>query len=366
VEGGAASVGAGTVLAGRYRLERRIGSGGMASVWLARDEDLGRDVAVKVLADTLAEEPGYLERFRREATLAAGFSHPNLVRVFDYSPARERPYLVMEYVAGGTLADRIGADEPDAIDAERLGTELLGALDEIHSAGIVHRDVKPANILVGTDGRARLTDFGIAQPEDATKLTKTGEVIGTLRYMAPEVLDGAASTPRSDLYSCGIVLRDCAGGDPSPPLAGAIDAMTAPDPAARPAGAAAAADLFGSGATATAPTARIPEGDHGHRELEIPAWALVAALLGALAAIGAVLALAGGGDDQGGSRGRSADRPPARTQTVTSTAQQTVEVPAEPAPKPPKPEKKPKPKPEEPLANPSGKIPPGHAKKAKH
>ena len=168
---------AGTLLGGRYRLERRIGGGGMASVWLATDGQLGRAVAVKVLSDTLADDPGYRARFRREAKVAAQVSHASLVRIFDTAAQDGRPYLVMEYVPGPTLAARIAAGE--RVDANRLADELLGALAHIHRAGIVHRDVKPANVLFDPGGRTKLTDFGIAQPEDATQITQTGEVIGT-------------------------------------------------------------------------------------------------------------------------------------------------------------------------------------------
>src|SRR5919106_4817571 len=193
--------GSGTVLDGRYRLLRRLGSGGMAVVWVARDERLGRDVAVKVLSDVLAGDADYRRRFVREARVAARLNHPGLVGIHDFSAESERPYLVMELVCGDTLADRIAAERAGELDLVALARELLGALAHIHAAGVVHRDVKPANVLIGTDGRARLTDFGIARPTDATALTQTGQVIGTLRYMSPEVQRGERATARSDLYS---------------------------------------------------------------------------------------------------------------------------------------------------------------------
>jgi serine/threonine-protein kinase len=136
----------GALLGGRYRLERVLGTGGMATVWLARDERLGRPVAAKILSDTLAADPTYLRRFRREVRLAAGLSHPNLVTVYDFGGEGERPYLAMEYVEGGSLADRISAGTARALDPSRLARELLGALDHIHGAGIVHRDIKPGNV----------------------------------------------------------------------------------------------------------------------------------------------------------------------------------------------------------------------------
>src|SRR5919198_2920076 len=169
--GGNNPFGAGALLGDRYRLERRIAAGGMATVWLARDTELDRDVAVKILSDVLAEDPTYTERFRREARVAARLSNPNLVRMFDYSARSERPYIVMEYVEGGPLAGRIAEGTADDFDTRRLARELLGALAAIHSAGVIHRDVKPSNVLIDRDGRARLTDFGIAQPENATTLT---------------------------------------------------------------------------------------------------------------------------------------------------------------------------------------------------
>jgi eukaryotic-like serine/threonine-protein kinase len=175
----------GALVAGRYRLERILGTGGMASVWLARDERLGRPVAVKLLSDSLAHDESYLHRFRREARLAAGLSHPNLVTVYDFGDEDERPYLVMEYVEGGTLTDRIAGGTAHELDPGRLARELLDALDHIHSAGIVHRDIKPGNVLIAPDGSARVTDFGIAQPEGATRLTGTGLRPVTMSWRPP-------------------------------------------------------------------------------------------------------------------------------------------------------------------------------------
>lgn len=233
----------------------------MASVWLAHDERLGRPVAVKVISDTLAVDQQWLHRFEREARAAASVSHPHIVQVFDYSVRGDQPYLVMEYVPGGSLADRLSASEThaQALDVEALAQALLDALAHIHDAGIVHRDVKPGNILLGTDGRARLTDFGIAQPKDATQLTQTGLVLGTLKYLAPEVLQGKPATVASDLYAAGVVLREAAGADLPGALANLISTLTAVTPEQRPTSAPAALELLG-GATArggrgpTAPT----------------------------------------------------------------------------------------------------------------
>jgi eukaryotic-like serine/threonine-protein kinase len=245
----------GARLKDRYRLERLLGRGGMASVWLADDKVLERPVAIKVLSDTIASDPEFLARFRREARVAAGLSHPNLIGVYDYAEADERPYLVMEYVAGENLAERTSRDV--AIDCEQLARELLGALDHIHAAGIVHRDVKPQNVLIAADGSAKLIDFGIALPQDATALTRTGHLLGTARFIAPEVMSGAPATERSDLYSCGIVLRECHGGDPGGRLHPLIERLTSPDPRRRPASArAAAAELDRGTAIRDQPTER--------------------------------------------------------------------------------------------------------------
>jgi serine/threonine protein kinase len=226
----------GELLKGRYRLERLLGRGGMAAVWLGEDEVLERPVAVKVLSDTIASDPEYVARFRREARTAAGINHPNLVGVFDYADGEERPYLVMQFVPGEDLGQVLARG--GRVDCERLACELLDALAHIHARGILHRDVKPGNILIDGDGSAKLIDFGIAQPADATSLTRTGLILGTERYAAPEVMEGKQATERSDLYSCGVVLRSClddAGGRAD--LRSLAEWLTSREPAARPASA---------------------------------------------------------------------------------------------------------------------------------
>lgn len=223
---------------GRYRLRRLLGTGGMASVWLAMDSRLEREVAIKVLADVLALDEGYVARFEREARLAAGLSHPNLVGIYDFSVHGTRPYLVLEYIAGGTLADRLRGQQTPRGDPVALACELLDAVGYIHKAGVIHRDIKPANVLIGNDGRARLTDFGIAQPSDATTLTRTGHVIGTQRYLAPEVLAGHSANERSDLYSCGILLGECLGPGTPRQLRRLVSLLTDPDAQRRPGSAA--------------------------------------------------------------------------------------------------------------------------------
>ena len=294
---------------GRYRLERVLGTGGMGSVWLATDERLGRPVAVKVISDTLSVDRQWLHRFEREARAAASVSHPHIVQVFDYSVDEDRPYLVMEYVPGGSLADRLSAGEPHAqaaLDVGALARGLLEALAHIHDAGIVHRDVKPGNILLGTDGRARLTDFGIAQPEDATQLTQAGLVLGTLKYLAPEVLQGKPATAASDLYAAGVVLREASGVDPRPPLTHLIDALTAVRPEQRPNSASAAIELL-HGATAAGPprtteatrvldpTTAAQVAQTAPRKREISRRMLLAGLATAAVLVIIVIALSSGG-----------------------------------------------------------------------
>jgi eukaryotic-like serine/threonine-protein kinase len=371
-EGGARAIGPGAVLGDRYRLERVIATGGMATVWLARDDELERDVAVKILSDVLAENKTYAERFRREARVAAGLSDPSLVRMFDYSGSAERPYLVMEYVAGGTLADRIAAGTAADVDAERLARELLAALAAIHEAGVVHRDVKPSNVLLDDAGRAHMTDFGIAQPEDATQLTGTGEVIGTLKYMAPEVLAGQPATERSDLYALGVLLSETLSGRPMPQLEALIDRLTATDPLERPASAVQAVSLLDSYED-RATTATVPIGAASappSRVIELSARRVLAGLV-ALAIVGGIVAVAvaGGGSDgttQAGARGKPPE-PRTVTRTSTATTATTTSTPTSPATTTPVPAPAPAPKeakPEKPSKEPKpAKVPPGQAKK---
>jgi serine/threonine protein kinase len=248
---GPIAVGA-TLREGRYRLQQLLGAGGMATVWLAEDESLARPVAVKVMADTLAADRDWVRRFEREARAAASLSHPNVVPVFDYGTEQGRPFLVMQYVAGGTLQSRQGNGTGD-LDVERLARDLLDAIAHIHAAGLVHRDIKPANILLDEDGRPRITEFGIAQPRDATSLTRTGTVLGTAAYLAPEVLAGAPATPRSDLFSCGTLLAQAASAHQPARITELIGALTAHDPARRPPSARAALAMLDD--TPDAPTA---------------------------------------------------------------------------------------------------------------
>ncbi|MFJ9148118.1 serine/threonine-protein kinase [Streptomyces sp. NPDC102270] len=207
------------VIAGRYRLEARIGRGGMGVVWRATDQLLGRQVAVKEipLDETLSAEDARLQRERtlREAGAVARLSHPHIMVVHDVVEQDERPYIVMELIDGGSLADRISADGPvDAAEAARIGADLLSALRAAHAAGVLHRDIKPANVLVesGT-GRVVLTDFGIAQVAGATTLTETGSFVGSPEYTAPERMSGVRTGPEADLWSLGALLCTALSGE---------------------------------------------------------------------------------------------------------------------------------------------------------
>src|SRR3954449_6089932 len=314
----ATAIGIGELLKDRYRLERTLGRGGMAAVWLGHDEVLDRQVAVKVLSDTIATDPGFVARFRREARTAAGLSHPNLVGVYDYSDEGERPYLVMQFVPGENLAARLQRGQ--GVDCDKLARELLEALAHIHQVGILHRDIKPANIIVEPDGTAKLIDFGIALPRDATALTSPGLILGTERYAGPEVMEGRPATERSDLYSAGIVLRSCEGSC-SRALGALIDWMTSRDPMARPASARQAlarlqrAEALGEptllyeptfarsrpepGAAAAAKPPREPTPKHAGTGSNRSRWGAAAGILGVIAALLVIaLVVLDGGDRQ--------------------------------------------------------------------
>jgi serine/threonine-protein kinase len=208
--GGAIAVG--SLLGGRYLLRSRIGAGGMATIYLARDESLERDVAVKVLHAHLADDAGLLARFRTEARHAAGLLHPNIVNVFDQGDA-DLPYIVMEYVDGPSLREvltRRGRLAPG--EAAAIVEPVCKALDRAHAGGLVHRDVKPENILIAPDGTPKVADFGIARAVAATSHTQTGTLIGSVHYMAPELVDGREASPVSDQYAVGVVLYELVTG----------------------------------------------------------------------------------------------------------------------------------------------------------
>jgi serine/threonine-protein kinase len=202
----------GRLIAGRYRVERRLGGGGMAEVFLARDTMLGRLVAVKVLRECFADDQQFVARFHREARAAAALNHPNVVAIHDRGGSAGVSYIVMEYVPGETLKEliqRTGRLSP--IAARDIELELLAALQAAHERGIVHRDVTAQNVLLTADGRVKVADFGIAHFGSST-LTSTGVVMGTSRYLSPEQARGEPTDKRSDLYSAGVVLFEMLTG----------------------------------------------------------------------------------------------------------------------------------------------------------
>lgn len=204
--------GAGMQLGGRYRLDERIGGGGMGEVWRGSDEVLGRTVAVKIMLPALLDESGFAERFRAEARTMARLKHPGVVNVYDYSSDASTAFLVMEYIDGDPLSrtlSRVG--RLTAARTMALIAQAADALEAAHSAGIVHRDVKPGNLMVRANGTLVLTDFGISRSEVAG-LTGTGTVLGTASYLSPEQAAGQVATPASDVYSLGVVAYQCLAG----------------------------------------------------------------------------------------------------------------------------------------------------------
>ena len=319
------------VLGGRYVLREVLGTGGMATVWRARDEVLGREVAVKVLSAQYAADPGFLARFDREARHAARLSHPRLVTVFDSGVDGDMPFIVMELVAGPTLRQVLDqAGMLPAGEAVRIAAAVCEALEVAHAAGLVHRDITPANIVLAGGGEVKVLDFGIARADGGTGVTGTAVVLGTAAYLSPEQASGRPAGPQADLYSLGCVLFEMLTGappfsadsavglayrqvhdDPGPPsarrpgLPERLDQITArllaKDPAARPASAAAArAGLLAAltpDATAVltppagGPVPSVPA--RRRRWRPRPAEAVLAAALAASLAALAVVLLAG-------------------------------------------------------------------------
>ena len=205
----------GSTLSGRYRLVSKLGSGGMSTVYLAKDETLERSVAVKVLHAGISDQPDQIERFRREARAVAQLSHPNVVAVIDAGEDGGHPYIVFEYVEGETLKqriDRLGRLPVD--EAAAYAIEIGRGLAAAHARMLVHRDVKPQNVLIDAEGRAKVTDFGIALSLESDGLTKTGRVLGTTDYVSPEQAMGQDVDARSDIYSLGILLYEMLTGHP--------------------------------------------------------------------------------------------------------------------------------------------------------
>ncbi len=203
---------AGRLLGGRYRLGARLGAGGMATIYRAHDERLDRAVAVKIIHAHLADDPDLVARFRIEARHAASLSHPHIVNIFDQGAA-DLPYIVMELVDGPSLRAVLRANgrlEPG--QALAIVEPLCAALDHAHAAGVVHRDIKPENVLVDREGRPKVADFGIARLTAATSHTRTGIIVGSVHYVAPELVDGHEATPASDQYALGVVLYELLTG----------------------------------------------------------------------------------------------------------------------------------------------------------
>ena len=284
----------------------------MATVYLAHDEELDRAVALKILAENLAGDATFRDRFEREARLAARLSHPNVVRVFDVGESDGRPFIVMEYVEGHTLADELGRHGPLAPErAVDLALQICSGLEAAHASGLVHRDVKPRNLLLRPDGVLKIADFGIARAAESTRLTEIGTILGTAAYLAPEQAEGVEATPAADLYSVGAVLYELLTGrvpytatslvellakqQAGPPgrIAGvptwlelAVSRCLEPDPSERPA---TAGDLAGELAQGSTPTIPLARGAPGPPVLHVGSqrrrWGVVVLLALALVAL---------------------------------------------------------------------------------
>lgn len=207
----------GMVLGGRYEIESKLGSGGMAVVYKAKDTILGRTVALKTLHSHYAEEPIFRRRFKQEARAMASLDHPNVVKVYDICQDGEMPFIVAEYVDGDDVGDLLArSGKLNEQFMRRIAAQLLQALSYAHHRGVIHRDIKPSNILITRDGTVKVGDFGIARmiEDDEAETGEPGEIIGSARYMSPEQIVGKEATPRSDIYSVGVLLYHCLAGRP--------------------------------------------------------------------------------------------------------------------------------------------------------
>ena len=203
----------GTILGGRYRLVELLGQGGMATIYRAADTQLGRDVAIKLLRPEYLRAPDFSSRFRQEAQNAASLNHPNVVSVYDYGEDPNGPYIVMELVDGEDLATILRRNGPlPASQAARISAAVARALAAAHARGIVHRDVKPGNVLIGRDGRVKVVDFGIARAVAEAQMTLPGTTLGSVHYFSPEQARGETATNESDTYALGIVMYEMLTG----------------------------------------------------------------------------------------------------------------------------------------------------------
>jgi serine/threonine-protein kinase len=352
------------ILGGRYRVIERLGSGGMASVLLAEDERLGRLVAVKRLPTSSPEDA--LARFRREAQLGASLNHPNVVSIFDSAIDDDGLLIVMEYVEGESLKEQLLRGPLPPERAVAVLRQIGAALDHAHAAGVIHRDVKPSNVLIAKDGTAKLADLGIATAVDATSITTTNDVIGTLSYIAPERLEGAKNDPSADVYSLAAVAFEALSGEkaqtgttpadvvghrardlrdawPAAPAAAAevLEDGLARDPERRPGSAGELVERLDSGlqgeetkplstdATATLPVQPPPMAlspAAAEAEVSSPRRGRFAAVAGlAAVAAGVAIAIAALG---GGSGGDSKPPVKVRTRTQTVTTQTQTQPPS--------------------------------------
>ncbi|MCE3267382.1 MAG: serine/threonine protein kinase [Solirubrobacterales bacterium] len=378
----------GVMLAGRYRVRRRLGAGGMATVFLAEDERLGREVAIKRLHTDAPEAS--LRRFEQEARLGAALNHPNLVSIWDTAVTEEGALIVMEYVPGRPLGEVAGGRPMRPSRALPILRDVASALDHAHANEVVHRDVKPGNIIVGDDGVVKLADLGIAKAVGSTQITMEGSVVGTLPYMSPERLHGpGAGGPESDIYALAAVAFELLSGRPPAQPADTEEAAVSPprdlrrewpegppsavrileralsdDPSVRQASAVRMIEELEAalkrGGTPIQPTRRMaaagappargrrsggassvarrddrPPPVEGPKRRFSPGWALGAALVAMLILAGAVSALTGGGgDDEPRSAADGKQNKQAKSEPTTTEQQEPVAVAPEPKPEP--------------------------------